>query len=80
MVWRAPALQMYVRASDGGLGREHPYAMAAAATVDQVDRALCGGAGEAAGVLADNTRLWAGGFGHRSSEALGGRGELMWYT
>jgi hypothetical protein len=41
-----PHLQIYANVSDGGLQHEHAYRMAAAALVDQVDRAMCGAEGE----------------------------------
>ena len=37
-----PRLQLYATANDGGLQHEHAYRVAAAALVDQIDRALCG--------------------------------------
>ena len=41
-----PRLQIYASAADGGLQHEHAYRVAAAALVDQIDRALCGRDGE----------------------------------
>ena len=41
-----PRLQIYAREEEGGLAHQHAYAISAAAFVDQVDRALCGRAGE----------------------------------
>jgi hypothetical protein len=41
-----PKLQMYADAEEGGLQHAHVYRVAAAALVDQIDRALCGYDGE----------------------------------
>ena len=41
-----PHLQIYAKARDGGLQHEHAYRVAAAALIDQIDRALCGAEGE----------------------------------
>ena len=41
-----PHLQIYANARDGGLQHEHAYRVAAAALIDQIDRALCGAEGE----------------------------------
>ena len=41
-----PHLQIYANARDGGLQHEHAYRVAAAAVIDQIDRALCGAEGE----------------------------------
>ena len=45
-----PRVQMYAAPEEGGLSHAHAYQVAAAAFVDQVDRALCGGDGEPARV------------------------------
>ena len=42
-----PRLQIYQKSDAGGMGvHEHAYAYAAGAVIDQIDRALCGGAGQ----------------------------------
>mmetsp|Transcript_58631 Transcript_58631/g.154055 ORF Transcript_58631/g.154055 Transcript_58631/m.154055 type:complete len:227 (-) Transcript_58631:21-701(-) len=46
VIGRIPVLQIYANARDGGLQHEHAYRVAAAALIDQIDRALCGAEGE----------------------------------
>ena len=41
-----PRLQLYEHEQEGGLAHKHAYAVAAAAYLDQIDRALCGHEGE----------------------------------
>ena len=41
-----PQVQIYETPEEGGMGHEHAYAIAAAALIDQVDRALCARDGE----------------------------------
>ena len=41
-----PHVQIYETPEEGGMGHEHAYAIAAAALIDQVDRALCARDGE----------------------------------
>lgn len=48
-----PRLQVYAGPGEGGLGHAHAYQTAAAALVDQIDRALCGGDGEPARVAVE---------------------------
>ena len=48
--WRGARLQVYAPEAAGGLGEGHPYAWAAEALIDQVDRALSGGPDEPARV------------------------------
>ena len=48
-----PRIQMYAATAEGGLGHAHAYQAAAAALVDQIDRALCGGDGEPARVAVE---------------------------
>ena len=48
-----PRVQMYAAPTEGGLGHAHAYQAAAAALIDQVDRALCGGDGEPARVAVE---------------------------
>ena len=48
-----PRVQMYAATAEGGLGHAHAYQAAAAALVDQIDRALCGGDGEPARVAVE---------------------------
>ena len=48
-----PRVQMYAAPTEGGLGHAHAYQATAAALVDQIDRALCGGDGEPARVAVE---------------------------
>ena len=52
--WRGARLQVYAPEAAGGLGEPHMYAIAAAAMVDEFDRALSGGRYDPARVSAES--------------------------